>query len=60
LEKPLLACRVHQGLFTVYSDIRAGESYLAIRPDQLNRNFMMQATLESGIGESGLVSGLAD
>ncbi|MGD1906395.1 MAG: zinc-dependent metalloprotease [Leptolyngbyaceae cyanobacterium] len=47
----------HQGVFTVYSNIREGESYLAIRPDQINRNFMMQATLESGIGESGLFRG---
>ncbi|NJN20795.1 MAG: DUF5117 domain-containing protein [Leptolyngbya sp. RL_3_1] len=49
--------QVHQGLFTVYTNLREGESYLAIRPDQLNRNFMMLATLESGIGESGLFRG---
>jgi hypothetical protein len=49
--------QTHQGLFTVYSNLSEGEAYLAIRPDQLNRNFMMQATLESGIGESGLFRG---
>ncbi len=49
--------QVHQGLFTVYANLNTGEAYLAIRPDQLNRNFMMLATLESGIGESGLFRG---
>ncbi|MDA0864847.1 MAG: zinc-dependent metalloprotease [Cyanobacteria bacterium] len=49
--------QVHQGLFTVYTNLNEGEAYLAIRPDQLNRNFMMLATLESGIGESGLFRG---
>ncbi|MEL6900718.1 MAG: zinc-dependent metalloprotease [Cyanobacteria bacterium J06606_4] len=45
------------GLFTVYSDLQAGKSYLAIAPEQLNQNFLLITTLESGLGEAGLFRG---
>ena len=51
------ALEKQEGLFTVYSDLENGEAYLAIRPEQLNRNFLWIATLESGIGEAGLFRG---
>jgi hypothetical protein len=46
-----------EGLFTTYTNLEQGEAYLAIRPNQINRNFMMMATLETGIGEAGLFRG---
>lgn len=46
-----------EGLFTTYTDLKEGQAYLAIRPNQINRNFMMMATLETGIGEAGLFRG---
>ena len=46
-----------EGLFTIYSDLEKGEAYLALRPEQLNRNFLLIATLESGLGEAGLFRG---
>jgi hypothetical protein len=45
------------GLFTIYRSQDGSESYLAIRPEQLNQNFLCIATLESAIGELGLYSG---
>ncbi len=45
------------GLFTIYSSTASGKSYLAIAPEQLNRNFLLMATLESGVGEAGLFRG---
>ena len=46
-----------EGLFTTYSDLQKGKSYLALRPEQLNQNFLLIATLESGVGEAGLFRG---
>lgn len=45
------------GVFTLYSNLNEGEIYLALRPDQFNRNFLVNATLESGLGEAGLFRG---
>ncbi|MGF1458120.1 MAG: zinc-dependent metalloprotease [Leptolyngbyaceae cyanobacterium] len=45
------------GLLTLYSDLEKGEAYLALTPQQLNRNFLLAATLESGVGEAGLFRG---
>lgn len=45
------------GLFTLYFDLEAGKAYLAVRSDQLNRNYFLITTLEQGIGEAGLLSG---
>lgn len=46
-----------EGLFTTYSDLEQGTAYLALRPEQLNRNFLLVTTLESGVGEAGLFRG---
>ncbi|MDJ0701990.1 MAG: zinc-dependent metalloprotease [Leptolyngbyaceae cyanobacterium MO_188.B28] len=45
------------GLFTVYRKPDTGKTYLAIKPEQLNQNILLVATLEAGIGEAGLFSG---
>jgi hypothetical protein len=47
-----------EGLFTLYSSEESGKIYWEIRPDQLNKNYLAIVTLESGIGESGIYSGL--
>jgi hypothetical protein len=47
-----------EGLFTLYRDRSAGKLYVEIRPDQLNVNYLCNITLESGIGQSGIYSGL--
>ncbi|HEY9877382.1 MAG TPA: zinc-dependent metalloprotease [Leptolyngbyaceae cyanobacterium] len=46
-----------KGLFTLYQNVEKNQAYLAIRPDQLSQNFLMVATLESGVGELGLLRG---
>ncbi len=46
------------GLFTLYRNAKTGRVLAEIRPDQLNQNYLNTVTLESGIGESGLYSGL--
>ncbi|UBF26109.1 DUF5117 domain-containing protein [Kovacikia minuta CCNUW1] len=46
------------GLFTLYRDRSAGKLYLEIKPDQINVNYLCNITLESGIGQSGIYSGL--
>ncbi|MEA5569573.1 zinc-dependent metalloprotease [Calothrix sp. UHCC 0171] len=47
-----------EGLFTLYQDEERGGVLLEIQPEQLNKNYLATATLESGIGESGIYSGL--
>ncbi len=47
-----------EGLFTLYRDRPTGKLYLEIRRDQLNVNYLSTVTLESGIGEGDLYSGL--
>lgn len=47
-----------EGLFTVYRQPDKNTLYLEIKPEQLNRNFFMVATLASGIGEWGLYQGM--
>lgn len=46
------------GLFTVYRSQEAERIYWEIKPEQLNKNYLAIVTLESGIGESGIYSGL--
>jgi len=46
-----------EGLFTLYSNVKEGEAYLALQPEQLNKNYLLLATLESGLGEAGLFRG---
>jgi Met-zincin/Domain of unknown function (DUF5117)/Domain of unknown function (DUF5118) len=46
------------GLFTVYRHQEDGRIYLELTPEQLNKNYLATVTLESGLGESGIYSGL--
>jgi hypothetical protein len=47
------------GLFTLYRREVDGKIYVEIKPEQLNQNYLATVTLESGIGESGIYSGLS-
>ena len=47
-----------QGLFNLYRDKEKNKIYLEVQPTQLNKNYLATATLESGIGESGIYSGM--
>jgi Met-zincin/Domain of unknown function (DUF5117) len=47
-----------EGIFTLYCTENSGKIYLGIKPEQLNKNYLAIVTLESGIGESGIYSGL--
>lgn len=46
------------GLFPMYRSTRGTKLYAEISPEQLNRNYFAAITLASGIGESGIYSGL--
>lgn len=48
-----------EGLFTLYRSLEDDQIYLEIQPEQLNKNYLGTVTLDSGIGESGIYSGLA-
>jgi hypothetical protein len=48
-----------EGLFTLYRSSENDQIYLEIQPEQLNKNYLATVTLDSGIGESGIYSGLA-
>ena len=50
--------RKSSGLFTIYRHSKQNKIYLEIKPQQLNQNFLATATLESGIGEKGIYSGM--
>lgn len=47
-----------EGLFALYRHKDSGKIYLEINPEQLNKNYLGIVTMESGIGESGIYSGL--
>ncbi len=47
-----------EGMFTLYRDQETGKILMEIQPEQLNKNFLCVITLESGIGEAGLISGI--
>ncbi|MBD2436290.1 zinc-dependent metalloprotease [Nostoc sp. FACHB-110] len=47
-----------EGLFTLYRNKKNNKIYLEIKPEQLNTNYLATATLESGIGERGIYSGI--
>ncbi|MBU7582714.1 MAG: zinc-dependent metalloprotease [Nostoc sp. TH1S01] len=47
-----------EGLFTLYRNAKKNKIYLEIKPEQLNNNYLATATLESGIGERGIYSGI--
>jgi hypothetical protein len=46
------------GLFTLYRNQEKNKIYLEIQPQQLNKNYLATGTLESGIGERGIYSGM--
>jgi predicted Zn-dependent protease len=50
--------KVIKGLFTLYRNEKNGKLFAEILPDQLERNYLAAMTLESGIGQSGIYSGL--
>jgi predicted Zn-dependent protease len=45
------------GFFTLYRN-QEGQIFLELKPEQLNKNYLATVTLESGIGESGIYSGM--
>lgn len=47
-----------EGLFTLYRNKEKNKIYLEIKQEQLNKNYLATATLESGIGEAGIYSGM--
>ncbi|MBN3958336.1 zinc-dependent metalloprotease [Nostoc sp. NMS8] len=47
-----------EGLFTLYCSEDSGKIYLELKPEQLNKDYLAIVTLESGVGESGIYSGL--
>ncbi|WP_375513749.1 zinc-dependent metalloprotease [uncultured Nostoc sp.] len=47
-----------EGLFTLYCSEDSGKIYLEIKPEQLNKDYLAIVTLESGVGERGIYSGL--
>ncbi|MBE9006469.1 DUF5117 domain-containing protein, partial [Fortiea sp. LEGE XX443] len=47
-----------EGLFSFYCNQESGKIYLVIKPEQLNQNYLATVTLESGVGEKGIYSGL--
>jgi hypothetical protein len=47
-----------QGLYTLYRHKETGKIYLEIKPQQLNKNYLGTVTMESGIGERGIYSGM--
>lgn len=46
------------GLFTLYRNKKTDKIYLEIKPEQLNKNYLGTITMESGIGERGIYSGM--
>ncbi|MEH2268910.1 MAG: zinc-dependent metalloprotease [Nostoc sp.] len=47
-----------EGLFTLYCSEDSGKVYLELKPEQLNKDYLAIVTLESGVGENGIYSGL--
>lgn len=50
--------KVSKGLFTIYRDKEKNKIYLEVKPTQFKKNYLATATLESGIGEAGIYSGM--
>ncbi|KAB8315742.1 zinc-dependent metalloprotease [Tolypothrix campylonemoides VB511288] len=57
-DKVVKDTEILQGLFTLYRDKEKNKIYLEIKPEQLNKNYLATATLESGIGQAGIYSGM--
>ncbi|MDZ8089226.1 MAG: zinc-dependent metalloprotease [Nostoc sp. DedQUE12b] len=47
-----------EGLFTLYCSEDSGKVFLELKQEQLNKDYLAIVTLESGVGESGIYSGL--
>jgi hypothetical protein len=47
-----------EGIFTIYRHKNKNKIYLEIQIEQLQKNFLATSTLESGIGEGGIYSGM--
>lgn len=47
-----------KGLFTLYRNKETGKIFLELKPEQLNKNYLSTMTMESGIGERGIYSGM--
>ena len=47
----------HEGLFDVYRDKKSGETYLAIKPDQIDQEFIYHAVVTDGVVEGGTFRG---
>jgi hypothetical protein len=47
-----------EGLFTLYRQRSTGKLYAEIQPEQLNLNYLCTVTLEGGIGQGWLSSGM--
>ncbi len=47
----------HEGFFDVYRDKESGETYLAIRPDQIDQEFIYNAVIVDGVVQSGTFRG---
>ncbi|MTJ10037.1 zinc-dependent metalloprotease [Anabaena sp. UHCC 0204] len=47
-----------EGIFTIYRHKNNKKIYLEIKQEQLQKNFLATSTLESGIGEKGIYSGM--
>jgi hypothetical protein len=47
-----------EGLFNLYRNPETAKIYLEVKPQQLNKNYLASVTMESGIGERGLYSGV--
>ena len=46
-----------EGLFDVYRDKESGETYLAIKPDQIDQEFIYNAVVTDGVVEGGVFRG---
>ena len=49
---------VVKGLFPLYRNKETGKIFLELKPEQLNKNYLSTMTMESGIGERGIYSGM--
>ncbi len=57
-DQVVLGATRSEGLFPLYQNQKTGKLFAEILPDQLERNYLAAMTLESGLGERGIYSGL--
>lgn len=50
-------CRKSEGLFTLYRDTVSGKSYLEVREDQLNKEFIYFSFVSDGVLDAGFFRG---